>query len=198
MGDVVLLCEFLARVFAAPPDAAFVRSCRDGVGGALLAMLAEDGAQYPAVRRMTDVLADPHGEDAVAEELARVYTRLFSGVAGPDTVSLYASAHLKGRLFGDATARMDGVLTALGMSVAAENSEPADHLPIQLAVLAEVLRRGDAAFAHRFCEQQLRNWLPTFLDQCRARDPSGFYAGAAKVIDRVTADHVSAPRADAA
>jgi TorA-specific chaperone len=87
---------------------------------------------------------------------------------------------------------------ALGMSVAADTQEPADHLPIQLAVLAELLRRGDAALAHRFCEQQLRPWLPMFLDQCRARDPSGFYAGAAMVVDRVAADHVSAPRADAA
>ena len=198
MGDAVLLCEFLARVFAAPPDAAFVRSCRDGAGGALLATLTEDGTHCLAVRRMTNALAESRDADVVAEELARVHTRLFSGVAGPDTVSLYASAHLEGRLFGDATARMNATLTGLGMSVAANSPEPADHLPIQLAVLAELLRRGDAAFAHRFCAQQLRNWLPMLLDQCRARDPSGFYTGAAMLIDRVVADRVSAPRADAA
>jgi TorA maturation chaperone TorD len=74
---------------------------------------------------MTDVLAYPRAAGAVAEALARVYTRLFNGVAGLDTVSLYASAHLEGRLFGDSTARMGSVLAARGMSVAADTqSQP--------------------------------------------------------------------------
>ena len=93
------LCEFLARVFSAAPDTTFVGSCRHGVGAALLTTLAENDAQFPAVQQMTDALAVPPAEDKVVEQLERVYTRLFSGVAGPDTVSPFASAHLQIRHF---------------------------------------------------------------------------------------------------
>jgi TorA-specific chaperone len=198
MGEAMLLCEFLARVFSAAPDATFVSSCRHGIGAALLTTLVENDAQCPAVHQMTDALAVPPAEDKVVEQLDCVYTRLFSGMAGVDTVSLFASAHLEGRLFGDATARMDVALAELGMSVAADNHEPADHVAIQLAVLCELLRRDDTMAVRRFAEQQMCNWVPKFANQCRARDPGGFYAGAATLVDHITSVHASAPRAKAA
>jgi TorA specific chaperone len=198
MGEAMLLCEFLARVFSAAPDTTFVGSCRHGVGAALLTTLAENDAQFPAVQQMTDALAVPPAEDKVVEQLERVYTRLFSGVAGPDTVSPFASAHLEGRLFGDATAHMDVALAELGMSVAADNLEPADHVAIQLAVLCELLRRDDTMAAQRFAEQQMSNWVPMFANRCRARDPGGFYAGAATLVDHITSVHATGSRAEAA
>jgi TorA-specific chaperone len=198
MGEVMLLCEFLARVFSAPPDATFVASCRYGVGAALFTIFADDDALRPALQRMTDALGEPLGEDTVVEQLDRIYTKLFSGVAGLDTVPLFASAHLEGRLFGGATAGTDAALADLGMSVAADNHEPADHLAIQLAVLCELLRRDDTTAAQRFAEQQMRNWVPMFANQCRERDPGGFYAGAATLVDHVTSVRAAVSRAEAA
>jgi TorA-specific chaperone len=198
MGEAVLLCEFLARVFSAPPDATFVGSCRDGVGAVLCTTLADDDALRPSVQQMTDALGGPLGDNKVVEQLDRIYTKLFSGVTGPDTVSLFASAHLEGRLFGAATAGTDAALAELGMSVAADNHEPADHLAIQLAVLCELLRRDDTIAAQRFAEQQMRNWVPLFANQCRERDPGGFYAGAATLVDHITSAHAAASRAEAA
>jgi TorA-specific chaperone len=194
----MLLCELLARVFSAPPDAAFVGSCRHGVGAALLETFVADDVLRPAVRQMTDALGKSLPDAQVAAQLDRLYTRLFSGVAGPETVSLFASAHLEGRLFGDATARMDAVLTAFGLSVAADHHEPADHLAIQLAVLGELLGRDDTTAAQRFAERQVCNWVPMFAAQCGTRDPIGFYAGAATLIDLMTSFHASASRAQAA
>lgn len=198
MGEEVLLCEFLARAFSAPPDERFVGSCRHGVGAALLATLAENDTLCPAVQQMTDALGERLANDAMAATLERVYTRLFSGVAGSATVSLFASVDLEGRLFGDATARMDAALIELGMSVAVDNHEPTDHLAIQLAVLCELLRRDDATAVRRFAEQQMCNWIPRFADQCRACDPGGFYAGAATLVDQITSALATASRAEAA
>ena len=75
MGEAMLLCEFLARVFSAAPDTTFVGSCRHGVGAALLTTLAENDAQFPAVQQMTDALAVPPAEDKVVEQLERVGPR---------------------------------------------------------------------------------------------------------------------------
>jgi TorA specific chaperone len=198
MGEAMLLCEFLARVFSAPPDATFVGSCRHGVGAALLATFADDDDLRPEVQQMMDALGEPLADDMMAGVLDRLYTRLFSGVAGPETVSLFASAHLEGRLFGDATARMDATLAELGMSVAADSHEPADHLAIQLAVLCELLRRDDTTIAQRFADKQMCNWVPMFANHCRSRDPGGFYAGAATLVDHITSAHATASRAAAA
>jgi TorA-specific chaperone len=198
MGEAMLLCEFLARVFAAPPDTTFVGSCRHGVGAALLAAFAKDDALGAAIQQMTGALEVSLPDEGVAEELEYVYTQLFSGVAGAETISLFASAHLEGRLFGGATGRMDAVLHELGLSVAADHHGPADHLAVQLAVLGERLGRDDTTVAQRFAEQHLRNWVPMFVPQCHARDPSGFYAGAATLVDRVTLAHASVSRAEAA
>jgi TorA-specific chaperone len=182
MADAFALCDFLSRLFAAPPDTDFVRSCRNGAGGRLLAELADEEALRPAIQRMTAALAGPDDEQSVSKRIGQAYTLLFTGVAGPNTVSPYASAHLCGRLFGEATGRMDQILTTFGLAVVAEYREPADHLAIQLAVLRELLRRDDLAEAFQFRDQHLGNWVPAFRDLCLTRDPSGFYAGAAVVL----------------
>jgi TorA-specific chaperone len=182
MADALALCDFLSRLFAAPPDADFVRSCRDGAGSRLLAELAAEEALCPGVELMSAAIAAPEDERSVSERIGQAYTLLFTGVAGPNTVSPYASVHLCGRLFGEATGRMDQILTTLGLVVVTDYREPADHLAIQLAVLAELLRRDDLAGAFQFCDQHLGNWVPAFRDLCLTRDPSGFYAGAAMVL----------------
>jgi TorA-specific chaperone len=199
MADTLELCEFLSRLFAAQPDADFVWSCRYGAGSRLLAGLANEEALRSAIQLMTSAIAGQDDEQSVSERIGQAYTLLFSGVAGPDTVSPYASVHLCGRLFGDATGRMDQILATLGLTVVTAYREPADHLAIQLAVLAELMRREDWAKARQFRDQHLANWVPVFRDQCRARDPSGFYAGGAVVLaSGICSDHTSLPYVNAA
>ncbi len=178
MDELPLLCEFLARVFASPPDEALIRSCQDGPARALLATLACDDTLRPPVRQMSQAVFAPRGE----QTLARSYGLLFSGAGGPATVSPYASAHLEGRLFGNAAARMDGVLRELDLSIAADSNEPSDHLSIQLTVLAELHRRAGPAAARRFRDEQLLPWAQSFCAQCHAHDASGFYAAAAALL----------------
>jgi len=178
MDETLRLCEFLARVFAAPPDERLIQSCQDGPVRSLLATLACDETLRPPIRQMSQAVFAPRGE----QTLAHSYSLLFSGAGGPATVSLYASSHLEGRMFGDATARMDCLLRELDLSIAAVTNEPSDHLSIQLSVLAELHRRTGPAAAHRFRDEQLLPWTHLFCAQCHTHDASGFYAAAATLL----------------
>lgn len=168
------LCQFLARLFVAPPDEKLLESCRHGPGAQLLADCASDPALAPAASHLATAV---RGSDIVA--LSRAWTLLFSGAGGPASVPPYASAYAEGRLYGAPAARMQAELQRLDMAVA--GSEPPDHVAIQLTVLAELLWREPPEVAETFRRTELA-WLPGFCGSCITRDPTGFYAGAALLL----------------
>lgn len=178
------VCHLLSRVFIDPPDAAMLQSCREGAYADLLRACARDPAFAPGARRLAEVV-----ETAELPALSRSWMLLFSGAGGPATVPPYASAAEEGRLYGAATARMQALLAALDLSVAQDCPEPADHIAIQLTVLAALMARGDVAAAERFRRSEL-GWAAGFCEACAAADRTGFYAGAALLLAAVTQSSV--------
>ena len=130
--------------------------------------------------------SDDTALDTRALDLAAAFTRLFSGVAGQRTVPPYESfyAHDSGRLFQEPAEKSAETLAALGTRVSESFSEPADHVAVQLAIMAELVRRGgprlkNLADQRRFLDRRLLSWVSDFRDACAEFDRSGFYAAAA-------------------
>lgn len=180
------LCQFLARLFIAPPDAALLQSCSDGPGAGLLADCAADPAFAPGAARLAAAL-----RTADAASLNHAWTLLFSGVGGPSTVPPYASAYTEGHLYGAAATRMQAILARLDMAVAADCRELPDHIAIQLTVLAELLWREPPDAAEAFRRAEL-TWVSGFCRDCAAADPTGVYAAAATLLTAVAGSEPAA------
>jgi TorA-specific chaperone len=177
--------RWLAGLFAAPLPAEAVSSLRVGPGAVQLALLAQIPELAEGAERMRCGLAALPDGAAGAAVLAQCHTLLFSGAGGPDTVPPYESAFTSasGRLFGAAEGRFRRLLAELNLRVAAGPAEPADHVAVELATLAELLAAPHPA-ADGPClavAAVLQGWLGRFAAACAARDRSGFYAGAATV-----------------
>lgn len=184
--------DWLAALFARPPGAAAVAAHHAEPLAGLLADLAADpdlAAPIAALRAATGGEAD-----AAAIRIAVAHGRLFDGLAGPETVPPHESAHVgDGRLFGPAVADMERLIATHDLGIADELREPADHVAIELAVLAHLTRLDHpdrVALAER-----LAAWVPAFARACAAHDRAGFHAAAARIaailIERGPRDHTS-------
>jgi TorA-specific chaperone len=185
--------RLLAGLFAAPLTEAAVESYRDGEGSAFLSELRQVPALRPGIERMRQALQLLPPGAAGAAQLARAYTLLFSGVGGPDTVALYESCFTEdyGRLFGVAEGAMRGLLTRLDLRIAACGNEPADHVAIELAAMAELVAHAPEQEQRAFLDR-LKAWIPAFCAACVSFDRDGFYAGAAIVLDAFLRQHLDA------
>lgn len=190
------LCDGLAAVFAAPLPAERIATLRSAHGAAVLAELGTATGLTREVAALAAALAaGPPVATAVAVEQAHV--RLFSGAAGPGTLAPYESVHASAAvlLFQRPAAAMQALLAQLDLDVAGLPAEPPDHIAVQLAVLAEVLRRNDARTALTLLDDHLLRWAPGFAAQCRAHDPHGLHAAAAALLSPLlaqTRDHALA------
>lgn len=123
--------------------------------------------------------------DAVVRKLAAAFTQLFDGVGGSKTVSLYESAYVSasGRLFQAPVGDMETLLRRSDVSTNDAFREPADHLSIELALLARVIRQDtDHQAQAALLDNHLLAWVPIFAERCRDTDRTGFYAGATRVL----------------
>jgi TorA specific chaperone len=173
--------RWLSSVFAAPLNFGGLEAARIDLES--LAILAQNPALTPGIRRMQMAVdALPTGEEGVAT-LAHAYTLLFCGVGGRESVPPYESAFTtpNGRLFGEAEGRMRALLADLDLHIVEGVSEPADHIAIELAAMAELAKPSASEVRRNELMQALDGWLGDFRDACAIRDRSGFYAGAAMV-----------------
>ncbi len=190
------LCDGLAAVFAAPLSAERIATLRSPHGATLLAELgATTGLAREVAALAAALAAGRPAEAAVAVEQA--YVQLFSGAAGPNTVAPYESVHTSasGLLFQRPAAVMQALLARLDLDVAGLPAEPPDHIAVQLAVLAEALRRGDACTVLYLLDDHLLRWAPGFAALCRAHDPHGLHDAAAALLPPLLAqarDHALA------
>ena len=120
--------------------------------------------------------------------LASEFSRAFEQ-GGPRAALPYASIFLseKGLMYQAPTREMNGILSALSMTVPETVREPADHLAIQLQVAAEIAFREETGQPcpipfHVFLEGQLMTWLPAFVERCSNRTRSGLILVAAKAV----------------
>ena len=176
--------DWVAGLFMAPLTLSVVAYYRSAEGISLLDALATESGSTQPIEQMKQALAAGNGVSA-ERNLSLSYTRLFEGVSGPETVSLYESYYSAGgggRLFQSSAGDMASLLQRLGASVTEGCGEPPDHLSIELAALATLLRRRAAAEVTALCAR-LRAWAPLFAMHCARADDGGFYDGAAKWLN---------------
>lgn len=165
-----------ADFFAAPLEACDIAALREHGGIGRLAPLGESAAGRRA-RGVLDGFADV---ETATSELNAAYCCLFLGAGGPHgNAAPYESAWSgSGRLFGEPSVEMAKLLAAHGMALAEGVCGPADHLAIELALLA-ALPEGADALALR---ERLLGWLPRFAARCAECDTTGFYAALAALL----------------
>jgi len=195
IGWNALIAEWAAGLFMAPLSAAAVTSYRDGLGATFLDILGDERQCEAGARWMQRALMMETSCTTVAGKLAATFTVMFDGVSGHRTVSLYESAHVSasGRLFQSPVSDMHLLLRQADMSIDDTCHEPPDHLSIELALWARLMRAGAGRHAQTAAVyHHLMAWVPRFADQCRDADDTGFYAGAAKVLTDFLAGQLGA------
>ncbi len=126
-------------------------------------------------RRREYVLA----RKARQQELAADYAMLFL-IGPPSGVSPYEGHYPH---TSPARARQDMRRLLAQRQQAPGNNEEADHVAIQLALMARLIEDNtDRETQHHFVHAHLMSWLPLFSDCCAERDETGFYAAAVKLI----------------
>jgi TorA-specific chaperone len=184
LGWNASIAEWLAGIFVAPPTADTVVSYREAIGATLFEALAEEPGCAAGAQRMWSTLNAEGSAAAVARRLAAMFTQLFDGVGGAKTVSLYESAYVgSGRLFQAATGDMEKLLRQSDVSTNDAFREPSDHLSIELALLASLIRHdADRQAQAALLDDHLLVWVPHFTDRCHQYDLTGFYTGTAQVL----------------
>jgi TorA-specific chaperone len=183
-GRLAPVAEWIGAIFIAPLDTQAVDRMAAEHESGLFEDIGGILDCHQATSQMSDaILADGPGD------ISTRYVRLFDGVAGRRTVSLYESYYRSDgmRLFQSPVDEMNAVLRLFDMSIRSGCSEPPDHLSIELAALAAALRLGDEATAFALCDR-LETWMPQLRARLNAEDPGGFYSAAAAVADRLIAE----------
>ena len=194
-GVAADLLDWLAGVLSAPMAIATVNACRSRQGAILFDAINDELGYMPGIEAMRSALRSDESDEHMASRLSGCYMRLFEGPGGPATVSLYESTYAGStrRLHQEATATMEAMLRRCDMAVRAGHGEPADHLPLEVALLATVLRIGDHDAAAELGRRLLR-WVPRVTAACAGVDPSGFYRGALIALhDTLMALHAASP-----
>jgi TorA-specific chaperone len=191
------LADWLATLFIGPVHGPALASFDNGADAAVLEYLDGIDDFQTGVASMRTALAGDRSAGNVESRLTTAFTLLFEGPGGPNTVPPYASAFSsrQGDWFPDPRSDMQSLLRRHDLSVGTALREPADHISIQLAVLAHLQRLGsDGAEDALRLVQHLRDWVPDFAMRCAETDRSGFYAGAAAVLVALIAPEAAAPR----
>ncbi|KZK93378.1 Chaperone protein TorD [Pseudovibrio sp. Ad5] len=198
-SDRSLVYRWLASFFTSEAKIETLESYSSPEGRALLDVFS----QAPALTSFTGELAkltelSVESYQSKVLDLATAYSRLFLGVGGQHSAPPYESAYYneKGTLFQKPTADMNKILQDLGISIENSMKEPADHLGVQLNVLAEYIDREALAEANgdhetvytshqnqiRFLSNHLLNWVPSFCESCKRFDKSDFYKELANAL----------------
>jgi TorA-specific chaperone len=195
-SDRAALYRWFARAFFAPPTPSEVADLQQGTAHRLLTALALTPEAALGIQTMREVL-DCGPADQVAAAVGAAHARLFDGVGGLQATPPYRSLYSgeRGLLCQQATLTMERVLRQHRLKLHETICEPADHLSIQLEVmaqlalrLAEVIDQQDVSLAPLCADQidflahQLLSWVPEFSRRVAQQDELGFHAGLACVL----------------
>lgn len=160
-------------------------------GRAFLNELSLEASLRPVINKIMDLVETDPIDRGLVLDLAGEYARLFLGTHPHLSAPPYASAYLSptGLLYQESTGVMNRLLSELDLNTAPDIREPADHLAIQLNVLATLLDHLETAKVEQNLKQQdhLRNqlkmlmdeqllsWLPLFCQDCKKAGEDSFY-----------------------
>jgi TorA specific chaperone len=176
--------RWLSDLFAAAPERGVIASYRRGEAAVWLDSLAPNAGLANGLLQMRRVLDQPWDDAELTRRIGVSYGQLFLGIGGPHTIAPYESAlRFGGRLYQAPASEMAALLRAHNLSVSTACAEPADHLAIELALMAHL-----TAIAHpdrMALRERLEGWVPEFAELCARQDKLGFWAGAASVLSAV-------------
>ena len=175
------LYGWFSRLYAEEVSDEMFRSHFADGGFAPFAGLAELGLGAE-VQRLDAAIAALRAEALPRLELAADFAQLFL-LDGKTSALPYASAY-EGKdgatpLYGAAEARMRDFLAARALAIQADFREPADHLAVPLALMAELAGAASsaediptaAATQADFLRTALLDWLPRFVERCQQARP---------------------------
>ena len=121
------------------------------------------------------------------DDLRTEYTRLFINAVPHVTVPPYASVYLDGSgiLQGPTTERTRDFYREHGYDLASE-TEPADHLALELDFLAALTGEGQAEAEEVFLRTLFRPWFTRFKERCMQEVRHPFYTVSIQLIDFFT------------
>ena len=121
------------------------------------------------------------------DELRIEYTRLFINAVPHVTVPPYASVYLDGSgiLQGPTTGRTRDFYREHGYDLASE-TEPADHLALELDFLAALTGEGRLEAEEVFLRTLFRPWFTRFKERCMQEVRHPFYTVSIQLIDFFT------------
>lgn len=131
------------------------------------------------VKKMERSLTQILRRDSRQLELAADFASLFL-LAPPGGVSPYAG-HYPHTTAAEERRQMNVLLVEQGL--AARENEPADHIAVQLALMARMVTKEETLSAqYYFLHHHIMCWATLLRDSCLARDEEGFYPLAVNVI----------------
>lgn len=146
---------------------------------------AEQGVA--ALKAYAESLSDASDEEA-ERRCAVEITGLFLNGGSSSFVPPWETMHRNGKTrfgYGEATVDMRNRLAALGLKVSADNNQYADHIAIELLLLAELCRRralagdegaGDEAIGE-FVQARVGSWIGEFHEKVGKAWPDGYADG---------------------
>jgi len=166
------LYRLLARLLAAPPDAA-----------ALLVLQSLAGDGTPLGRALSEIAIAASG--ATIERLAEEYQDLFIGLGRGELVP-YGSFYLTGFLEEKPLAELRGDLARLGIARRPEVKEPEDHIAVLCEVMAGLIDGSFGAPAalaiqRALYERHLAPWAGRFFGDLERAKTADFYRRVGRV-----------------
>lgn len=180
-----------ATIFGAPLDERDIDALLLPIDRGALAPLARVAILRPDIEGMASIIRGLGNAESTVSRLNRDFCLLFLGTGGPGAAP-FESAYLgTGRLFQEPAGEMAALLQQCGRKLASDFPEAPDHLSVELSLLEETLHQAaasgdpDTVAAADALVTRLRGWVPQFAAACREQDGTGFYAGAAMLLDRL-------------
>ncbi|MXR68703.1 molecular chaperone TorD [Shewanella sp. JBTF-M18] len=178
--------RLLSDLFAKEIDHQRLTCLQSSEAQAFFDLLATDPELAPEVNTLQEVLAGLNDEPALLN-LAADYCGLFL-VGGKQSANPYASLYLTPKedeeqplLFGDQHQEMMALLMQSQLQVQSDFPEPADHIAVILAYVAQQATRLGDKDQQAFIAQYLDAWLPEFAMRVSDRDSGRFYQALARL-----------------
>lgn len=180
LDDLAAVAEWLSAQIIRPPDAGMVQAARSVAGQLMLQRMGHMLGCGPDMDRLRRLVASGSSEE-VRVALERRHAALFEGIFGYRALMPYASAwDGTGRLCGPAVDRMRALMRRLDIRLADGVGEMPDHLGVQLALMAEAMRRQDREAVAQLLGDM--TWVGRFGMALMNTEGNGFYGIFAQIL----------------
>lgn len=169
------ILDWFSQLFIAPPTKKILEQCRSVSVTAFLRDFGETLEASELTRMIADFFRN-HSIDEADHLLSQQYISLFDGASGPCSVPPYESYYkdANGRLFQEPYVEMLDTLSKLDVSVSPAFKEPADHIALEIAALAEAFRQQDRKLIDVLVTR-MASWVPEMSAAVRSVAGSSLY-----------------------